>query len=233
MRKFVIGDIHGAHKALVQCLELVDFDYEKDQLIQLGDIVDRGPDSFECVEELLKIKNLIAIKGNHDDEFLFGIKNGCNSSMMNHGAIQTYNSYHNNTGTTLDIPQSHKDFFNSQLSYYIDGENRCFVHGGFNRDFFIDEQNDITFIWDRSLWSKALSCHNDQKLSTKNGFKDIFIGHTPTINWREKGKVIDKPMYSGGIWNLDTGAGFGYPLTIMNVETKEYKQSDHVSTLYK
>lgn len=70
----VMGDVHGAYKALVQCLERSGFDYEKDTLIQLGDIVDGYPDSYECVEELLKIENLIAIKGNHDGWFDLFIK---------------------------------------------------------------------------------------------------------------------------------------------------------------
>ena len=62
-RIFVIGDIHGAHKALVQVLERCEFDYENDQLITIGDIVDGWGDSYMVVEELLKIKNRIDIIG--------------------------------------------------------------------------------------------------------------------------------------------------------------------------
>ena len=69
MRTFVIGDIHGAFKALRQCLERSQFDYRKDKLIVLGDVVDRHDEVNECVEELLKIRNLIALRGNHDDWF--------------------------------------------------------------------------------------------------------------------------------------------------------------------
>ena len=69
MKTFVMGDVHGAYKALKQCLERASFDYQNDCLIQLGDIADGGNEVYECVEELLKIKNLVAIKGNHDDWF--------------------------------------------------------------------------------------------------------------------------------------------------------------------
>lgn len=34
-----MGDIHGAYKALQQCLERSKFNYENDKLIQLGDVV--------------------------------------------------------------------------------------------------------------------------------------------------------------------------------------------------
>jgi len=62
---------------------------------------------------------------------------------------------------------------------------------------------------------------------TVDGFTEIFIGHTTTINWK-----TDQPMHSGGVWNLDTGAGFGGRLTIMDVETKQFWQSDIVKDLY-
>jgi serine/threonine protein phosphatase 1 len=66
MKKFVIGDIHGGYKSLLQCLERSDFNYEEDQLIVLGDVVDGWPETPQCIEELLKVKNLIYIMGNHD-----------------------------------------------------------------------------------------------------------------------------------------------------------------------
>lgn len=37
MRRLVMGDIHGAYKALKQCLYDSGFDYENDLLIQVGD----------------------------------------------------------------------------------------------------------------------------------------------------------------------------------------------------
>ena len=70
MKKFVIGDIHGSRKALVQCLERSGFDKENDLLITLGDVVDGWAESYEVVEELLTIKNRVDIAGNHDKWFL-------------------------------------------------------------------------------------------------------------------------------------------------------------------
>ena len=76
MKTFTIGDTHGNYRALKQCLERSNFDYENDTLIHLGDICDGWVYVYECVEELLKIKNLIPIKGNHDDWFLQWINTG-------------------------------------------------------------------------------------------------------------------------------------------------------------
>jgi len=67
METFVMGDIHGSFIALKQCLQRSKFNYHRDKLIVLGDIIDRHDEAFECVEELLKIRNLVVIRGNHDD----------------------------------------------------------------------------------------------------------------------------------------------------------------------
>ena len=55
MRTFVIGDIHGAYKALLECLELSKFKKNNDRLICLGDVCDRGRQVKECIDELLTI----------------------------------------------------------------------------------------------------------------------------------------------------------------------------------
>ncbi|WON93823.1 metallophosphoesterase [Sphingobacterium sp. UGAL515B_05] len=92
---FVMGDLHGAYKALIECLKRAHFDYENDTLIQLGDVVDGNPQVYECVEELMKIKNLIAIKGNHDAWFQKFLENDFHPQLWNYGGIATLESYLN------------------------------------------------------------------------------------------------------------------------------------------
>src|SRR5690606_5269215 len=90
---YVLGDIHGTHKALKQVLEVSNFDYELDTLIQLGDVTDGYNEVYEVVEELLKIKNLITIKGNHDVAFLFWLHTGKHSFDWAQGGLGTLDSY--------------------------------------------------------------------------------------------------------------------------------------------
>lgn len=243
-RVFAMGDIHGAHKALVQCLERSGFDKEKDTLIQLGDICDGWSEVYQCVEELLAIPNLIAIKGNHDDwfnEFLLWGVHPCDWMQGGIGTLKSYcehldKLFYNKVsgGYTInlfnsDIPQTHIDFFHKQAKWYKDENNRLFVHGGFNRhELLKDQSHDDVFWWDRDLWMSAMGhAHILSKFKIRENVSNVFIGHTTTMQW---GK--DTPMQAGNIWNLDTGAGFKGKLTIMNVETKEYFQSDEVSGLY-
>jgi serine/threonine protein phosphatase 1 len=54
-RTFVLGDVHGAYRALVQVFERSGFNRRKDRLICLGDVADRNPEVAECFTELLKL----------------------------------------------------------------------------------------------------------------------------------------------------------------------------------
>lgn len=242
-KTYVMGDIHGGYLALLQCLDRSGFDYENDTLIQLGDVADGWSQTYECVEELLKIKNLISIKGNHDDWTLTMMATGVHPG-LSQGGKETQDSYikysqHDYSTGGIFYPEHHLKFFRNQHLYYVDDQNRCFVHGGFNRHFSIKEQYDpMIFYWDRDLWMSALSFKamgrglvmNDPeiiKFKTKDNFKEIFIGHTTTLNWN-----TTEPMQAANIWNLDTGGGFKGKLTIMDINTKQYWQSDLLTDLY-
>lgn len=240
MREFVMGDLHGNLYGLLECLEKVKFNYEKDRLIQLGDVVDRFPHSKEVVDELLKIKNLISIKGNHDDWFLHWLNTGTHpTNFKGSGAEATLESYSrgiNGNLTPDKVPANHIMFFKNQLPYlYLNG--KVFVHGGYNRHFdLFNQPTEDIFWWDRDLWGAALSRELMSPLikhtSTFNlgkNIKEVYIGHTPTINYREI-----KPMYASGIWNLDTGGGYlEGRVSIMNLITREVVQSQKNSILYK
>ena len=43
MRKIIIGDIHGCLEEVLTLLEEAEFDRNRDMVIQLGDMIDRGP----------------------------------------------------------------------------------------------------------------------------------------------------------------------------------------------
>lgn len=238
MRTFVMGDIHGSYKALVQCLEKVRFDFKGDQLIQLGDVTDGYSEVYECVELLMKIDNLVAIRGNHDEWFNEYIQTGVHPDNWEQGGAGTAKSYLKKVSQEYiippHIPESHQRFFKYQRMFYIDDDNNCFVHAGFDRHLPFIGQLPETYYWDRELWRSALSFEAFRRGKWVSGkfkmvtkFNEIFIGHTPTTNWQ-----TDKPMKAANINNLDTGAGHGSRLTIMDVKTKEYWQSDLTGELY-
>lgn len=256
-RKFVVGDIHGAHIPLRQCLERCGFDKENDLLYTIGDICDGWPYVYECVEELLTIKNRIDIVGNHDKWFEHWLKTGRHPDNWRQGGAGTKVSYLraanllNEWGeqrwlSPRDIPLAHQDFFNNQVLYFKDEQNRLFVHGGFYRFQRLtatENTNPDAFYWDRELWEEALSVHKLEKLTFKEQFSEIYIGHTQTTIWTKfkggfyhlvlpGGDPKTAPMKADIIYNIDTGAGSDGRLTIMDIDTHEYWQSDLVNSIY-
>jgi len=222
MKTYAIGDIHGAYKALMQCFKRSKFDYAKDRLIVLGDICDGYPQVKQCFDELLKIKHCDYIIGNHDLWALDWATKGIEEAIwLKQGGLNTIASY-NSKG----MSQAHIDLLKN-AQHYIELDSRLFVHGGFEPTRPIEKQNLQTLVWDRDLLYKA-----QKKYLTDPDFKfadydEIFVGHSTT-------EMFDslEPLNFCNLWNLDTGAGWSGKLTIMDVETKKYWQSDLTSKLY-
>ena len=65
MATYVIGDLQGCYLELLDLLELINFDGNKDRIWFTGDLVNRGPLSLECLR-FVKENNLFTVLGNHD-----------------------------------------------------------------------------------------------------------------------------------------------------------------------
>ncbi len=222
-RKLVMGDIHGNLQAFRQCMERSAFYVSKDTLIQLGDVSDRHQNTVEVVEALIDIPSLIALRGNHDLWTGEWLETGtADMAWLENGGFATFESYKRNTDS-VDI-EKHKEFYrDTQLDFYIDSDKNLFVHAGYTHLKGPEHETDPAICyWDRSLWRNALADKGKlMKPHILTSFKEIYIGHTPTLNWEN-----DTPMKAFNIWNLDTGAGTTGKLTIMDIATKEYWQSD-------
>jgi serine/threonine protein phosphatase 1 len=224
MRTFVIGDIHGTYKALKQCFERSGFNYAEDRLISLGDICDGFTQVGETIDELLKVRHYEQVLGNHDQWALHWALTGRKSWLwlyLNLGC-KTVEAYKGGP-----MPEAHIDFLKAARPWIKRGD-RIFVHGGFDPKIPIEEQQKQTCIWDMALLFTALK--NRRNPDHRLGFyQDIYVGHFPTILLG--GGTL--PMRACNLWNLDTGAGIGGKLTIMDLETNQYWQSDSTKQLYK
>lgn len=219
---FCIGDIHGGYLALIQCLERSSFNYAEDTLICLGDVVDGWPDTPQCVEELLKVKYLIYINGNHDSWANEWLKAEYNYSKepyiwTSQGGQATIDAYNKHTA----LIAKHKNFFDTAVPYHIDTKNRLYVHGGCGLSVSIEKQNPYDLTWDRQLFNESWRPGPDFE-----PYYEIYIGHTSTTSFS------DIPIRHRNVWKLDQGGGYEGKLSIINVDTHEFWQSDKVSSLY-
>src|SRR6187402_1439515 len=260
-RTLVIGDIHGGLRALVQVLIRCNYNYQEDQIIFLGDYVDGWSETAELVQYLIDLREKsvhkpIFLRGNHDkwceDWLLMG---QCPNIWVTHSGGQATIDSYIRTGYITD--EAHKQFFRNLQNFYIDEENRGFVHGGFiSQKGLGHDANETDYYWDRDLFGLAVMLHGREleadpdnsgkpnKYTRFRKHKEVYIGHTSTQNWNCKphypefekmGRTnapIDIPMNRCNVWNMDTGGGFKGKLTIMDIDTKDYWQSDNVPTLY-
>ena len=236
-RTLVIGDIHGGLRALHQIMERAKVTIN-DTLIFLGDYVDGWSESPQVIDYLMDLgekQNCVFIRGNHDeltlDWLTHNTKNIDEEMWFKHGGEATVLAYSKVLEATK---KTHIAFLKSLQNYFLDEHNRLFIHAGFtNTNGVAYEYFPKIFYWDRTLWETALALNtNLQKTSffypkRLTLYKEIYIGHTPVAR-------IDQtvPIQKACVWNVDTGAAFKGPLTIMDVDTKEFWQSEPLDKLY-
>ncbi len=234
MRTLVIGDIHGGFKGLKQVLKRAEVS-AKDQLIFLGDYVDGWSQSAQVIDYLIELSSYnkcIFIKGNHDvwcEQWL--AEGSVNDVWYVHGGKETMESYE---GFSKTQKQAHLDFFEAMPLYHIDDENRLFLHAGFTSMHGVRKEiHREAFYYDRTLWEMALTM--DKRIQQNSElfpnrlkhYKEIYIGHTPTTRFNKY-----EPMQAANVWNIDTGAAFTGKLSVIDIDTKEFFQSDTLMHLY-
>jgi len=233
-RTLAIGDVHGGLLALKQVLKRAAVTPD-DHLIFLGDYVDGWSDSVATVDFLIKLSQaykLTLIRGNHDDlvyQYLKG--KPMSSKWMKHGGQVSKEAYEK---LSMSEIEAHIEFYERLTDYYIDRDNRMYCHAGFqNQNGPQHEWHSTAFYWDRTLWEMACAMQADLEPEDMfypkrlQLFHEIYIGHTPVTRLGEK-----FPVNKANVWNIDTGAAFTGPISIIDVATKEYWQSDPVRELY-
>lgn len=213
MRRFVIGDIHGCMKSLRTLIETLQPEPD-DELIFLGDYIDRGPDSRDVIDQLIQLRdrcNMLALRGNHEIMLLAVAIGGLPPEhWLASGGIATLTSY---GGAIARIPDEHMAFLRGLLPSY-ETENEIFVHACYEPHVPIDQQPDETLYW-KHLGPILPPPHMSGKR--------VFVGHTP----QPQGNILDM----GYLVCLDTYCfGRGY-LTALNLDTYELTQVDYFGHL--
>ncbi len=116
----IIGDIHGNVDALTGLLARVGAEF--DQLVFVGDFVDRGPNSAGVIQLLLDLPTSprsIFIAGNHDTAFLECLEDGSLVPFLAIGGAKTISSYVSSVEADVlaqlrrTVPKQHVEFLRS------------------------------------------------------------------------------------------------------------------------
>lgn len=167
-RTLAIGDVHGCHVALTTLLAFVKPTAE-DTLIFLGDVVDRGPATKECIEEILKLQDqcvVISLMGNHEEMMRGAVQKSFMIEVwLQVGGDAVLESY----GGGIDkIPSAHLKWL-SLLRPYCETPTEIFVHAKLEPKMTLANQTADYLRWKKLGGSEAPHISG----------KRVICGHTP------------------------------------------------------
>jgi len=229
----VIGDIHGCYDEFNELLNKIEYKPEEDQLILVGDYVDRGLKSKEVVEQvksLVEEWGVIALKGNHDQMMVDAIdkeEDADDKRWTRNGAFQTLQSYSgldfSDESSEWDTYIEGKEFikqhyahhleFLRSLPLYYETDSHIFVHAGINpsHENWKESQPINEFYWIREVFFNYAT----------NLEKKVVFGHTPAVNLHRSEAIWFSPM--GNKIGIDGGCVFGLNLNCLEIsEDGEY-----------
>ena len=150
-RTLVIGDIHGGLNALLQVFERAHVSRD-DLIIFLGDYVDgwsQSPQVLDFLMQLQQNQRCVFLRGNHDELLWQWLGGATNNTLWNqHGGTVTIAAYETVSDETK---QKHRAFLDALKDYYLDNQNRLFIHAGFTSLYGVTVEHFPRLLyWDRT-----------------------------------------------------------------------------------
>ncbi len=214
---YAVGDIHGQLEMLESALDDIERDGGPEaRIVFIGDLVDRGEHSRQVIETLMdgqaEGRDWTVLTGNHDDLFVGflergtvddpRIKSGAPWHGPRLGGLPTLASY---GMTDLDrpvpqlwaeaqqrVPASHLLFLRG-LPSYVETDGMLFVHAGIRPGLPLTQQTRDDMMWIRAEFLDDPRPHPWL----------VVHGHS----------AVEAPEHRGNRVNLDSGAGYGRPIT--------------------
>lgn len=214
-RDFVVGDLHGEFDRLEELLVEVGFNYKVDRLISVGDLVDRGPDSDQCLEWLAR-PNFFAVMGNHE---LMALAHACGDAM--HAVEHVTNGGAWMADMTQDVKMEYANAFaRLPLAIELDtaagpvGIVHADVPAGMSWQHLTRElDGGLRDHANWLLWSRERikAEAEGETILNVDGIRRVYVGHTP----------VKEPRAIGNVMHIDTGACFGGPMVLVDALTGE------------
>jgi serine/threonine protein phosphatase 1 len=225
-RILVISDIHGESEKFEALLKEAAYSPEQDQLILLGDYVDRGPHAKDVLDKVIQLKEAgaLVLKGNHEDMMIRALTtndertwnrwvyiNGGETTLQSYGLSATNYMDDEHSGA-FRKPQLQSELLDKHLKFiinldhYIEMDDYIFVHAGVEPETPIAETDPYTLMWIRDEF------HNGYQ-----GEKMVVFGHTTTDGLHDDPDNNDVYFGENRIIGIDGGAVYGGQLNCIEL----------------
>lgn len=200
-RDFVLGDLHGCMKLLKKEMQKVKFDIRKDRIIAVGDLIDRGEHSLDCLR-LPRYPWFFSVRGNHEQMMIDALEGYDWQMWVANGGEWVYDPGVN------DVLMQDIDEWKS-MPFQIDFIRQGFKFGVVHADppkIWDDEVNHLMHK-ENMLWGRDRL----KKPSWYEPVKDVdhvFAGHTP----------VKSVFALNGVTYIDTGGVFNSELALVDLD---------------
>lgn len=225
-RLLAISDIHGEQDKLSRLLQTAGYTPDRDQLVLLGDYIDRGPKSKDVLNTVIGLQKqgALLLKGNHEDLMIqaltqkgeeqwnrWVIRNGGKQTLLSYGLFEA-DLLPKGTGDDFRMPilyapelWRHLEFVQN-LDHYAEIGEYLFVHAGVDPDLPLEETPPHSLMWIRGSFHQGYQ-----------GQKKVVFGHTPT-RLLHADPDNDHIFYgTNNIIGIDGGAVFGGQLNALDL----------------
>lgn len=211
LKVFFVGDVHGCFNELMLLLKKAEYNPRNHRLILLGDLINKGPDSFKVLSWVYK-NNIEAILGNHEWNFINAIEQQLPLS-----------------APLKKLKQDMGLKFQNYLSWikswpvYIEEQNFLAVHGGIVPNEHPSQSN-VKDLVNIRTWAGKGKSMKDVRFPA---WHDLYTGSKLIIyaHWAKQGLKIKKNSIG-----LDTACVYGGKLTGIFLPEKQLVQVSFQST---
>ncbi len=211
---YVVGDLHGCYRLLMQELEKIRFNFEQDLLICTGDLVDRGSENLECIS-LLDQPWFSSVRGNHEEMCIKGRDD-----------VWIQDMHARNGGEWFYLLSTEKQDELSEIlsklplviEIQLEDKNIGILHA----DIDIHDWNQfktniakgerkipgLTSAYTNALWGRGRIRHYSKRYGTVKNIDEIYLGHTIV----KRHTQIDNCHY------IDVGSSYTQQLCIVKIK---------------
>lgn len=191
-RQLLIGDIHGCYKTFLSLMQKIELQ-KKDQLIILGDVINKGPDAKGVIDHILELQSkgyeIYILRGNNESLLLKVLKK--NEKRIERLALRFGIANLFKKGSSK-LKSKYKDFFKSTL-FYIESDGFFAVHAGFDYSSYDPFNDTFQMLWMRNFKPDASYQNN----------KPVIYGHRifsyKKIKSNVKKQALSIPLDNGCI----------------------------------
>ncbi len=220
---YVLSDIHGHRSRFDSIMEQIDLK-RNDELLVLGDVIDRNPDGLDILLQLKRMPNARLILGNHEYMMLDAIEHPEDITPLrrwyNNGGRITHDQFKMLPTETQEEILRYLNKLEINIDLKIGDQEYVLVHGApmeYARLYPFRYDNPTEY----AVWTRLAP-----RMKPKDG-KTIIFGHTPTCEYQDG---IPLKIWKGKqMIGIDCGAAYDHRgrLACIRLEDMEVFYSDH------